>query len=114
VTIETITPYPAVKQRMQAEVKRLDDSYRQLLSHNELVAVRKKLEEDAQPNASMLHYVGTHSGWLDLKRRAEKRDPAGRRLIHRKICRLETAKCPIIDLPQLSALPAGKMSPALL
>lgn len=27
VTIETITPYPVVKQRMRAEVKRLDDSY---------------------------------------------------------------------------------------
>jgi hypothetical protein len=49
VTIETITPYPVVKQRMQAEVKRLDDSYRQLLSHNELDAVRKKLEESAHP-----------------------------------------------------------------
>jgi hypothetical protein len=67
VTIETITPYPVVKQRMQAEVKRLDDSYRQLLSHNELDAVRKKLEEGAQPNGLMLHYVGTHGDWLALK-----------------------------------------------
>jgi hypothetical protein len=67
VTIETITPYPVVKQRMQAEVKRLDDSYRQLLSHNELDAVRKKLEEGAQPNGLMLHYVGTHRDWLALK-----------------------------------------------
>ena len=32
VTIEMITPYPVVKQRMQGEVKHLDDSYRQLLS----------------------------------------------------------------------------------
>jgi hypothetical protein len=88
---------------MQAEVKRLDDSYRQILSHNELDAVRKKLEEGAQPNGLMLHYIGTHGDWLALKGGRRNGDPAGRRLIHRKICRLETAKCPIISLPQLSA-----------
>jgi hypothetical protein len=32
----------------------------------------------------MLHYVGTHGDWFGPQRRAEKRDPAGRRLIHRK------------------------------
>ncbi|HEY4049773.1 MAG TPA: hypothetical protein VGM27_23160 [Acidobacteriaceae bacterium] len=49
VTIETITPYPAVKQQMQAEVKRLDDSYRQFLSHNDWLRYAKSLKRTLSP-----------------------------------------------------------------
>jgi uncharacterized protein (DUF302 family) len=67
VTIETSAPYQLVKSRLEAEVKRLDGSYRKLLEQNKVDELRQKLIQGQEPDGLMLHYVGVHGDWLALE-----------------------------------------------
>jgi hypothetical protein len=66
VTIETSTPCPLVTSRLEAEVKRLDGVYRELLKANNIDELREKLTQGQEPNGLMLHYVAVHGSWLAL------------------------------------------------
>jgi hypothetical protein len=66
VTIETSTPYPLVKSRLEAEVRQLDGRYRELLKEGKIDELREKLTTGQAPNGLMLHYVGVHGDWLAL------------------------------------------------
>jgi hypothetical protein len=66
-TIETPTPYPLVKSRLEAEVKRLDGSYHELLKENKVDELRQKLTQGQEPDGLMIHYVGVHGDWLALE-----------------------------------------------
>jgi hypothetical protein len=52
VTIETSTPYPLVKSRLQAEVRQLDGRYRELLKEGKIDELREKLTTGQAPNGS--------------------------------------------------------------
>lgn len=67
VTIETTTSYPLAKSRLEAEVKRLDESYRSLLKENRIDELRQKLTEGQEPDGLMIHYVAVHGDWLALE-----------------------------------------------
>ena len=66
VSIETSTPYSLVASRLEAEVKRLDESYRELLKQNKIDELREKLTRAQEPNGLMLHYLAVHGDWLAL------------------------------------------------
>jgi hypothetical protein len=66
VTIETSTPYLLVTSRLEAEVKQLDASYRELLKENKIDELREKLTQGLEPDGLMLHYVAAHGSWLAL------------------------------------------------
>jgi uncharacterized protein (DUF302 family) len=66
VTVSTEMKYESVKTRIEAEVNRLDDSFRQLLAENKIEELREKLEEASRPHGLMIHYVATHGDWLAL------------------------------------------------
>jgi uncharacterized protein (DUF302 family) len=66
VTIETSTPYPLVTSRLEADVKRLDESYRELLKENKIDELREKLTRGQEPDGLMLHYLAVHGDWLAL------------------------------------------------
>ena len=67
VTIETSTSYPLAKLRLEAEVKRLDESYRALLKENRIDELRQKLTQGQEPDGLMIHYVAVHGDWLALE-----------------------------------------------
>ncbi len=64
VTVSTEMKYESVKARIEAEVHRLDDSFRQLLAENKVEELREKLEEASRPHGLMIHYVATHGDCL--------------------------------------------------
>src|SRR6202789_3478814 len=66
VTVWTEMKYESAKARIEAEVRRLDDSFRQLLSENRIEELREKLEEASRPHGLMIHYIATHGDWLAL------------------------------------------------
>jgi hypothetical protein len=67
VTIETSAPYQLVTSRIDAEVKRLDQSYRDLLNENKIDELRLKLTQGQEPDGFMMHYVAAHGDWLALE-----------------------------------------------
>jgi uncharacterized protein (DUF302 family) len=66
VTVSTEMQYESVKTRIEAEVHRLDDSFRRLLAENKIEELREKLEEASRPHGLMIHYIATHGDWLAL------------------------------------------------
>ena len=66
VTITTSAPYPLVTSRLGAEVRRLDESYRELLKENKIDELREKLTQGQEPDGLMLHYLAVHGDWLAL------------------------------------------------
>ena len=66
ITISTEIKYESAKTRIEAEVHRLDDSFRQLLAENKIEELREKLEEASRPHGLMIHYIATHGDWLAL------------------------------------------------
>ena len=66
ITVSTELKYESVKIRIEAEVQRLDDSFRQLLSENKIDELRQKLDKSTQPHGLMIHYIATHGDWLAL------------------------------------------------
>ncbi len=67
VTIETSTPYPVVKSRLDAEVKRFDESYRGLLKENKIDELRTKLTDGLEPYGFMIHFVAEQGELLALE-----------------------------------------------
>src|ERR1700721_1655809 len=66
VTISAEIKYESAKTRIEAEVHRLDDSFRRLLAENQIEELREKLEEASRPHGLMIHYIATHGDWLAL------------------------------------------------
>jgi uncharacterized protein (DUF302 family) len=69
VTVETSTLYQLVTSRLEAEVKRLDERYRELLKENKIDELRVKLTQGLEPDGFMIHYVAAHGDWLALEGR---------------------------------------------
>jgi uncharacterized protein (DUF302 family) len=67
VKIVTTTPYPLVTSRLEAEVRRFDDSYRKLLEENKIDELRQKLTQDYNPSGFMIHFVAAQGDWLALQ-----------------------------------------------
>jgi hypothetical protein len=72
VTIETFTPYRLVKTRLDAEVKRFDDSYRELLKDSKVDALRTKLTQGLEPDGFMIHFVAEQGDLLALEGRRQQ------------------------------------------
>ncbi len=72
VTIETSTPYQVVTSRLDAEVKRFDDSYRELLKNNKIDELRAKLSQGLEPDGFMIHFVAEQGSLLALEGRRQK------------------------------------------
>ncbi|WP_216847126.1 DUF302 domain-containing protein [Granulicella sp. L60] len=66
ITIESDAPYAAVKNRLEREVKQLDESYRVLLREHKIDELRARLVEGASPHGLMIHYRAVHGDWLAL------------------------------------------------
>jgi uncharacterized protein (DUF302 family) len=67
VTIETSTPYQLVTSRLEAEVKRFDESYRKLLKDNKIDELRTKLTQGLEPDGFMIHFVAEQGDLLALE-----------------------------------------------
>jgi uncharacterized protein (DUF302 family) len=66
ITIESDAPYAAVKDRLEREVRQLDESYRVLLREHRIDELRARLVEGASPHGLMIHYRAVHGDWLAL------------------------------------------------
>lgn len=66
VTASTEKTFETVKRDIESKLRRLDDSFRELLAENRIEELRQRLEEASQPHGLMIHYVGTHGDWLAL------------------------------------------------
>jgi hypothetical protein len=67
VTIETSTPYQLVTSRLDDEVKRFDESYRELLKENKIDELRVKLTQGLEPDGFMIHFVAAQGDLLALE-----------------------------------------------
>ncbi|MEJ0093995.1 MAG: DUF302 domain-containing protein [Methylocella sp.] len=67
ITIETSTPYRLVTSRLNAEVRRFYNSYRELLKENKIDELRAKLTEGLEPDGFMIHFVAEQGGLLALE-----------------------------------------------
>jgi uncharacterized protein (DUF302 family) len=67
VTIETSTPYQLVTSRLDDEVKRFDESYRQLLRDNRIDELRVKLTQGLEPDGFMIHFIAEQGDLLALE-----------------------------------------------
>ncbi|MEJ0093923.1 MAG: DUF302 domain-containing protein [Methylocella sp.] len=74
VTIETSTPYQLVTSRLDAEVKRFDESYRELLQENKIAELRMKLTQALAPDGFMIHFVAEQGDLLALEGRRQQGD----------------------------------------
>jgi hypothetical protein len=72
VTIETSTPYQLVTSRLDDEVKRFDESYRQLLHDNQIDELRVKLTQGLEPDGFMIHFVAEQGHLLALEGRRQQ------------------------------------------
>jgi uncharacterized protein (DUF302 family) len=72
VTIETSTPYPLVKSRLENEVQRFDERFRTLLADNKIKELRGQIASRLEPDGFLIHFVARQGDWLALegKRRA--------------------------------------------
>jgi uncharacterized protein (DUF302 family) len=66
-TIETSTPYQLVTSRLDDEVKRFDESYRELLKENKIDELRVKLTHGLEPDGFMIHFVAAQGDLLALE-----------------------------------------------
>lgn len=72
VTIETSAPYQLVTSRLNAEVKRFDESYRELLKDNKIDELRVKLTQGLEPDGFMIHFVAEQGNLLGLEGRRQQ------------------------------------------
>jgi uncharacterized protein (DUF302 family) len=67
VAIETSTPYQRVTSRLDNEIKRFDESYRELLRDKRIDELRAKLTQGLEPNGFMIHFIAEQGRLLALE-----------------------------------------------